>query len=435
MKVKLNRLVAVSGALALAASVTACQKSSPVRPTDVGSATAADATASATDIRTGVTLTTPRPISPAEGELVPYGKQPMALAVANALTTGSTALTYTFEVATDSGFGSIVFTKADIASSGSQASVNVDKLAGNKTYYWRARALSGSFAGPNSKPRSVKIGPEVVLQAPVLSTPAANDVTGPQPTLTVNNVQRSGPAGTIVYRFDVATSEAFDNIAFTGTQQERTDVAFTSLTVPTTLAEGTYWWRAQATDTTNGVDSPISTANPFRVQPFTLSQAIPLDSPIDYRNWPETAQITALTLGPTGISIDFTKRFGAGSWPDIIPKNFTGYIEFTLGMALKIDGQWYCSAPIEFWRDRDIGGGPPQDYALNWFYEPARWAPMTYHQPAVGETIGIFVVAGDMRGTNATESVPERSNVVLVPMPGPGGASFTFTAGKGPIRH
>ena len=78
------------------------------------------------------------------------------------------------------------------------------------------------------------------------------------------------------------------------------------------------------------------------------------------------------------------------------------------------------------WNEREEGGGPPQDYALNWFYNPARWAPMTFHQPAVGETIGFFVVAGDTRGFNSNQKYQERSNVVMVPMPDSGGATYTF---------
>ena len=48
--------------------------------------------------------------------------------------------------------------------------------------------------------------------------------------------------------------------------------------------------------------------------------------------------------------------------------------------------------------------------------------------PATGETIGVFVVAGNLRGvTDGSQSpVHERSNVVLVPMPGFGGARYTF---------
>jgi hypothetical protein len=53
---------------------------------------------------------------------------------------------------------------------------------------------------------------------------------------------------------------------------------------------------------------------------------------------------------------------------------------------------------------------------------------MTGHQPAQGETIGFFVCAGDCRNNRegSLSPVKERSNVVLVPMPGPGGGTFRF---------
>ena len=82
------------------------------------------------------------------------------------------------------------------------------------------------------------------------------------------------------------------------------------------------------------------------------------------------------------------------------------------------------------WYGLDEGGGPPGEFALNWFYDPRRWAPMTGHQPAVGETVGFFVVAGDVRGhldvSQCCTYVKERSNVVFVPMPDGNGASFSF---------
>ena len=95
-------------------------------------------------------------------------------------------------------------------------------------------------------------------------------------------------------------------------------------------------------------------------------------------------------------------------------------------MALNIGGQWYASAPIQFWKELDYSGGPPQQFAR--FYDPGRWAPMTGHQPAVGEQIGFFACAGDCRNNPAGSLSPvkERSNLVIVTMPGPGGATFTF---------
>jgi len=53
---------------------------------------------------------------------------------------------------------------------------------------------------------------------------------------------------------------------------------------------------------------------------------------------------------------------------------------------------------------------------------------MAGHQPAVGEMIGFFACEGDCRNNTSGNSSPlkERTNVVLVPMPSGGGATFSF---------
>lgn len=153
-----------------------------------------------------------------------------------------------------------------------------------------------------------------------------------------------------------------------------------------------------------------------------------LNSPLDMANWPVTSQITTLDIGSNGVFVDFSKKDGGGRWPDVVPPGWDGPLQYTLGMCLTISGHWYCSAVVEFWHGLDRAGGPPQQFAMNWFYDPARWAPMTGHQPAVGETIGFFVCAGDCRNNRegSLSPVKERSNIVLVPMPGAGGAVFRF---------
>src|SRR5262249_31905548 len=152
--------------------------------------------------KSGITLTTPAAVSPANNAQVRFADQPVTLTIRNAATTGSTALTYTFQVASDAGFASIVSAKENVAEgSGGQTSVTLDKLAGAKTYYWRARANAPSVTGLFTAARAVAIGPEVILQKPVLGDPPSNSTVQEQPTLNVNNVGRQGPAGPITYRF------------------------------------------------------------------------------------------------------------------------------------------------------------------------------------------------------------------------------------------
>ena len=179
-----------------------------------------------------------------------------------------------------------------------------------------------------------------------------------------------------------------------------------------------------------------------------LHEATIYDNPANLADWPVTTLITDVEfqyLGQDGVHVEFSKRDGAGSWPDVTPPGWDGPLEYTLGIAENIGGRWYASAAIEFWRGLPASGGnvaadvdtPSQctafgygsscQIAKNWYYD-GRWGAMSGYQPKTGETIGIFVVAGNVRGvTDGSQSpVQERSNVVLVPMPDVHGAKYAL---------
>ena len=179
-----------------------------------------------------------------------------------------------------------------------------------------------------------------------------------------------------------------------------------------------------------------------------LHQATIFDNPTNLADWPVTTLITDVEfqyMGSDGVHVEFSKRDGTSSWPDVTPPGWTGPLEYTLGMAEYINGKWYGSAAIEFWRGlpaaggnvaADIvtlgqcaafGAGSSCQVAKNWYYD-GRWGNLAGYQPATGEIIGIFVVAGNLRGvTDGSQSpVQERSNIVLMPMPGVAGAKYTF---------
>ncbi len=161
---------------------------------------------------------------------------------------------------------------------------------------------------------------------------------------------------------------------------------------------------------------------------FNLAEATVLNSAADVASWPATATITRLDLNRDGVYIDFTRRDGAGSWPDVPFITPGEDLQYTLWIVLQVGGRLYTSGCIQYWRGLDRNGGPPSGYAMNWYYDPNRWAPMTGHQPAVGERVGFFVTAGNAR--NVTDGsgtvVRERSNVVVVPFPTDDGAVFTY---------
>ena len=398
-------------ALALLLATAACTKTSPTRPSDLASSAQSE---SVTDATTGVTLTSPQLTTPTLNQQFKNVEQPVTLTIKNAVTTGTTALTYGFEVATDVGFTKKVYNKEGVAAgANNQTVLKIDKIGAAQTYYWRARATSGGLAGPYTAPGSFAIGPEVILQQPVLGDPAANATVGDTPVLNVVAVPRSGPAGPVFYRFEIAEAASFAGLVYAATVPERTDLfGYTPHTVTRKLERKTYFWRVQATDPENAVTSEFSATGQFKVEPFSLSQAVIVNNPSDLPSWAETTAITSIDFTSNAMLVDFDKRTGPGRWPE---SGFgSGGIQYTLGMCLFINQQWYCSAAIQFWEGRDLeASGLPSRIAADWFYD-ARWGAMQGHQPSRGETVGIFVAQGNLRDIGKT-SVKERSNVVLIP--------------------
>ena len=290
--------IVMSTAVLIAASV-AC--SSPATPSaaKAGSSTAAASAASqaaseadaagrvVTDALSGVSMTAPAPLTPTDGQAFKYAEQPLTLVVKNATTTGATP-TYTFQVAGDAAFGSLVFNQEGIAQgAGANTSVALPKLAGAKTYFWRARATSGTTVGLFSAARSFNVGPEVVLQAPVLASPGSGAAVSGTISMVTNNVQRSGPVTAITYRFDLSNTAAFSPALASAVVPEQSGT--TSWSPNVTLGAGTYYWRVQAFDNASVVSSPVSGVLAFSYQPFDLHQATIVSSPQDFANWAETA--------------------------------------------------------------------------------------------------------------------------------------------------
>jgi hypothetical protein len=411
----------------------------PSAPTAVPhAATSAEQSTTRTLSPESVTMTSPQPVTPNDGQSFKYAEQPLTLVVKNAATAGSTALTYTFQIASDATFGAIVYSKTGLAAgSGGQTSVTVDTLVGSKTYFWRSQAV-GAGAGPFSKVRTFTVGPQVVLGTPSLAAPTPNSTVGQVP-LVVNNVTRSGPAGPITYRFDLADSSSFDHIVFTATVAEQSGLQ-TSVAVTGKLSSGTtYFWRVQAVDALNAVTTAFSTTFSFQFVAFDMTQAIIRDNPPDMGTWPETATITFIQFRSDALIVDFDKRTGPGRWPNLPfrpgdPANGGG-IQYTLGMCFNLGGQWNCSAPIQFWQDRELeAAAAPSSIPQTWYYD-GRWGPMAGYLPAQGEMVGIFVALGNVRSIHDSSLflARERSNVALVPFDRGDGTVFTFATGRQPF--
>jgi hypothetical protein len=414
------KYLTICAALVLPIAVAACESKDAAAPSAPGAATPAQT------VVADVTIVSPTVVS-ADGAQIKNVNQPVTLTIGSAVATGSTALTYTLDVAADAAFGNIVFTKSGLAAGASQV---LPTLPAGATYYWRVRAVSGSLAGPNSKPRSFTIGPQVILSTPIAASPSSSAALGGGPvTLTVTNVQKTGPAGAVTYHFQVADSTGFTNIVFDSTVAEGAG-GTTSVNVTANLGNGTYWWRVQASDTSNGVTTPYSAAASFVIQLFNMANATMEDNPPDVPSWPVTGTITSIIFSDA-LLVDFDARTGANGVPQWPEAGFgAGGIQYTLGLCFNINSHWYCSAAVQFWTGRPLdSSGSPYAIAQNWFYD-ARWGPMNGYQPSNGELVGVWAGEGNLR--NSGNSYMERTNVVLVPW----GQNYTLasaSSAKAPV--
>ena len=180
------------------------------------------------------------------------------------------------------------------------------------------------------------------------------------------------------------------------------------------------YWRARATDSTNSITTPYSATASFVVQTFNFATAKFWDNPQDLGSWPVGAKITYVEFTGFSMRVDFDRRDGPNRWPDVVPPGFEGPLQYTLGLCLNIQGQWHCSGVVQFWYGRNLDDtAAPSNFWYEWWYNPARWGPMTNYRPQEGETVGVFVAAGDVRYRGFTQAtcprVCEVSNVVLVP--------------------
>ncbi len=164
-----------------------------------------------------------------------------------------------------------------------------------------------------------------------------------------------------------------------------------------------------------------------------MHQVTLYSNPPDLADWPVTTMLTEVDFTNDGVALSFSKKEGADRWPDVVPPGWSGPLQYTIGMVECINGQWYGSAVIEVWYDLPAAGGNValnDQVAVNWYYDANRWGLLAGRQPATGETIGIFVAAGNLRNITsddpAQSPVMERSNVVLVPMPDVNGSMNSF---------
>ena len=197
----------------------------------------------------GVTITAPALIEPAQGFKFKESEQPIRLVVQNATTSGVRALTYSFEVAADSGFATKVFSRSGVAPGDGKTSVQIDRLEIGRAYYWRAWAEDGANTGAIAT-AGFEIYPKPAVTAPVPASPINNEVVATTaPTLRAHNATWVGPVGALGYEFQVATDQSFSRLVSAGIIPEGSgDTTFTSATL---VAATSHFWRVRASDGEN----------------------------------------------------------------------------------------------------------------------------------------------------------------------------------------
>lgn len=162
---------------------------------------------------------------------------------------------------------------------------------------------------------------------------------------------------------------------------------------------------------------------------LNIHQAQIVNAP-NVADWPITTALTSVSFDGATTRVDFTKKDGPNRWPDVTPTGWTGPLEYTLWLFVKVQGQWVGSGFIQFWNGRDGSGSAadpdvPSLYAKHWYYAE-RWTPIFGHGSiAPNEEIGFMVTSGNQRDSGGPNSVQERSNVVTFPATDSGHYSFS----------
>ncbi len=391
----MTRLFSVLTMLVL---VVGCSSSSPTQPSGANS--------------TGA----PTPLQPAAGAKISFASQPVTLVVSNGMATGTNPITYSFEVATDSGFGAKVFIKDGVAQGGNgQTSLTINSLAGSTDYYWHARVVSGTTTGVFGPTAKFTVASAVILSPPVPVSPLTGANVYTRPPLTVANAARQGPAGAITYKFEISLNAGFTSVVVSATVPEG-DGGQTSFTPTTDLPNlTTIYWRVTALDAANSASSA-----PSAVQAVKTTMALDLHTVTYARgpnvaDWPQTATIIAVEQdgnaannGPMCISFstsDYWPSVGFFGDPTVPVYANQWYIA-------NINGQWYAGAGEWLRSDR---GWCKSGQATNNIGPDGGWAPpMDTWVPHPGDMVG-YMVTTPARDWPDMSTTNERSNVVVQP--------------------
>jgi len=233
-RTSIGSLLALAPLMAVAAC-TASKSSNPLSPEVAGPIP-------------GVEITAPKTLEPSSVK-IPVDQQPVTLLAENAGSSGVRPLSYVFQVAADAAFSNIVFSREGVQpGDNGRTSIRLpDRLAPERTYFWRVQAQDGANSGPFSTAAGFDVFTPIVIDPPDLVSPGINAVGTPlRPAFVINNAARSGPVGAITYLFELSDTGTFANKVFQEVVEQPNQ---TSVTPGSDLGYNTiYYWHVRAFD-------------------------------------------------------------------------------------------------------------------------------------------------------------------------------------------
>lgn len=143
-------------------------------------------------------------------------------------------------------------------------------------------------------------------------------------------------------------------------------------------------------------------------------------------DFPASGRFDSFGIVPGTMTIATTNCEG---WPAVSIDGGAPSQSATLWVLECIDGVWYATGAERLRPEQLNGtkptGEPPTVIGQDWLYDPARWGPMAYYNPAPGEIMGVLIVAGSTRSDNQTP-VNARTNPLWIHWPA--------AAGKNPAQ-
>ncbi len=377
----------------------------------------------------GVSITAPVLLEPQSQQEFPVAQQPLTLLIENASSNGERPVRYHFQLATDALFLTPIHQNTQVVpgANGRTAYQLPDALAPERTYYWRVKADDGANASEFSAVRSFRVFTPVVIQAPVLLSPSNGaTITTRRPSLNVQNVVRTGPAGAITYLFEGGDTPAFGIPGLTVAVAE-SQSGTTSFQVPEDLPYAKlFFWRVRASDP--GHTGPWSETFTFTTPQAPAPPPPPPPGPgpgpggpapgdelnlntvqwvkgEHIGNWAVTSTLTSVTTNGEDLCTHHTKQ---GQWPILGFFGIPGVtVEGSQILIANINGTWHGGAG-EWLRPGQVCKHVGSHIGENVFYDSP---PLQYWTPRRGETVGIAVSTPSRAGQWGTA---ERSNVRLI---------------------